>query len=73
MNMRLFAASAFDFRTLVFNFFFNTGKIVTSAKNIYLYQYYGPDYSRVYDAFTLGTEIGQVFYYAFYPYEIALN
>ena len=51
---------------LFFNMFFNSGTIITNVRNLVLY-FYDRDYTRVKNVFQFGTEMGQIFWYVFYP------
>ena len=55
-----------DWQTLKFNLFFYSGNIVSSVKNLVLY-FYSINYTRVQTPFDVGLELGQIFWYIFYP------
>ena len=57
---------------LFFNMFFNSGTIITNVRNLVLY-FYERDYTRVKNVFQFGTEMGQIFWYVFYPTRIYIQ
>lgn len=68
----LYNASARDMQNIKFNLFFNGGLIIDGVKNIWFY-YFNKSLTRVNDNFKYGNEIGQMFFYMVYPYEVRLN
>ena len=61
-----FRGSIEDWQAIKFNLFFNAGNIVSSVKNLALY-FYQSKYTRVKSPFDVGKELGQIFWFAFYP------
>ena len=51
---------------LAFNFAYNLGFLATAIRNIWMWNV-AKEYTRVRDAFTMGIEIGQLFWLIFYP------
>jgi hypothetical protein len=68
----MYATSMLNTGILFFNLFFNSGTIITCVRNLVLY-FYGRDYTRVKNAFQFGTEVGQIFWYIFYPSRIYIQ
>ena len=61
-----------DVKILWFNLGYNFGGIVTSIKNIWMWNV-AKEYTRINDSFTMGMEMGQIFWMIFYPTEKYLD
>ena len=61
-----------DLKILAFNLGYNAGALITGIKNIWLWNV-AKEYTRVRDAFTMGMEIGQLWWGIFYPAEQYLD
>ena len=61
-----------DLKILWFNLGYNFGGLVTAIKNIWMWNV-AKEYTRISDAFTMGMEIGQIFWMIFYPTELYLD
>ena len=61
-----------DIKILWFNWGYNMGGIITSIKNIWMWNV-AKEYTRIEDAFTMGLEMGQIFWMMFYPTQKYLN
>ena len=61
-----------DAKILAFNVGYNAGAIITGIKNIWMWNV-AKEYTRVSDAFTMGLEIGQLWWSIFYPAEQYLD
>ena len=57
-----------DLKILWFNLGYNFGGLVTAIKNIWMWNV-AKEYTRINDSFTMGMEIGQMFWMIFYPTE----
>lgn len=65
---KAYQTSMSDFSVFKFNLFFGAGSVTTGVRNILLY-FYEQQYTRVKDSFDFGTELGQIFWFLFYPQE----
>jgi len=61
-----------DLKILWFNLGYNFGGLVTSIKNIWMWNV-AKEYTRISDSFTMGMEMGQMFWMIFYPTEMYLD
>ena len=61
-----------DFDIIWFNLFYNAGTIMKGVTNIIMY-WVAKDYTRVDSPFSLGMELGQIFWLIFYPAEEYLD
>jgi len=61
-----------DLKMLWFNWGYNLGAIATNIKNIWMWSV-ATEYTRIDGAFTMGLELGQIFWMLFYPTEIYLD
>lgn len=55
-----------DIKRLSFNLFYNGGSSIKGITNIVMY-FIAEDYTRIDDAFSLGMEMGQIFWLLIYP------
>ena len=55
-----------DVKILWFNLGYNLGGLVTAIKNIWMWNV-AKEYTRIEDSFTMGMEMGQMFWMIFYP------
>ena len=63
---------AYEVRILWFNLGYNFGGLVTAIKNIWMWSV-ATEYTRISDSFTMGMEMGQIFWMIFYPCEMYLD
>lgn len=61
-----------DVKILWFNLGYNLGGLVTSIKNIWMWNV-AKEYTRIEDSFTMGMEMGQMFWMIFYPTQLYLD
>lgn len=61
-----------DVKILWFNLGYNFGGIVTNIKNIWMWNV-AKEYTRIQGSFTMGMEMGQIFWMIFYPTEQYLD
>jgi len=61
-----------DLKILWFNLGYNFGTLITSIKNIWMWNV-AKEYTRIEDSFTMGMEMGQMFWMIFYPTETYLD
>ena len=61
-----------DVDKLAFNLFYSGGDVIKGITNVVMY-FYAQEYTRVQDAFTMGMELGQIFWLLFFPVQEYLD